>query len=120
IVPPCPPPDINLEDWNNSIVLIRQSQVDTLYLTHFGVVEDKESHLNKLEYILNDWAQWMKTHAEANTPVSEVTPQFEKYVAGQLREFGLSGQAIDQYEAANPSWMSVSGLMRYWRKKLNA
>lgn len=118
IVPPCPPPDINVEDWNNSIVLIRQSPVDQLYLTHFGLVEEKESHLDNLEYILNDWAQWMKPYAEAETPISEVRPLFEKYVADQLREFGLSDQAIDQYEAANPSWMSVSGLMRYWRKKL--
>ncbi len=118
IVPPCPPPDINLEDWNNSIDLIRKLPVDILYLTHFGPIKDKESHLNQLEHILNDWAQWMKPYAESKTALDGVTPLFEEYVAGQLKEFGLSGQAIDQYEAANPSWMSVSGLMRYWAKKL--
>ena len=117
IVPPCPPPDINLEDWNDSIELIRNSTVDKLYLTHYGLIEDKETHLNQLQHILNDWAQWMKPHAESESPMAEVTQQFEKYVADQLREHGLSGQAIDQYEAANPSWMSVAGLMRYWRKK---
>ena len=120
IVPPCPPPDIHLEDWNNSIELIRNSPVNTLYLTHFGKIEDKTSHLDKLNYILNDWAQWMKPHAEANSMIEEVTPQFELYVANQLKSFGLSGQAIAQYEAANPSWMSVSGLMRYWSKKLQS
>jgi len=119
IVPPCPPPDINVEDWNDSIALIRQSTADQLYLTHFGLVDDKESHLDQLQHILNDWAQWMKPHAEAEASISEVTPRFEQYVADQLRTFGLSGQAIDQYEAANPSSMSVSGLMRYWRKKMD-
>jgi glyoxylase-like metal-dependent hydrolase (beta-lactamase superfamily II) len=117
IVPPCPPPDINLEDWNHSIALIRKSSVDTLYLTHFGMVEDVNSHLDSLQFMLNDWAQWMKPYAEAQSELSEVTPLFEQYVASQLKEHGLTGQAIEQYEAANPSWMSVSGLMRYWRKK---
>jgi glyoxylase-like metal-dependent hydrolase (beta-lactamase superfamily II) len=120
IVPPCPPPDINLEDWNDSIELIRKSSVDQLYLTHFGIVEDKETHFDKLQFILNDWAQWMKPYAETETDLEIITPLFEDYVANQLKDFGLSGQAIDQYEAANPSWMSVIRLMRHWKKKLNA
>ena len=117
IVPPCPPPDINLEDWNNSIELIIKSSVDKLYLTHFGLIEDKASHFKKLKYILNDWAEWMKPYALSNKPLDEVTPLFQEYVTSQLSDFGLSGEAIDQYEAANPAWMSVAGLMRYWRKK---
>ena len=33
-----------------------------------------------------------------------------------LRDFGISEKGIAQYEAANPAWMSVAGLMRYWKK----
>ena len=39
------------------------------------------------------------------------------HVAGQLRAAGLDDEEIQRYEAANPSWMSVAGLVRYWKKK---
>jgi len=34
-----------------------------------------------------------------------------------LRTKGIGELGIKQYEAANPSWMSVAGLIRYWKKK---
>jgi hypothetical protein len=33
-----------------------------------------------------------------------------------LLEAGLSLSDSKRYEAANPSFMSVAGLMRYWKK----
>jgi len=29
----------------------------------------------------------------------------------------VSEAGVKIYEAANPSWMSVAGLIRYWKKK---
>ena len=49
-----------------------------------------------------------------------MVPQFMQHVAGQLKKVGLSDQDIQLYEAANPSWMSVAGLVRYWKKKAEA
>ena len=34
-----------------------------------------------------------------------------------MRAHGTPEREIAQSEAANPAWMSVSGLMRYWTKK---
>ncbi|MEO1515101.1 MAG: MBL fold metallo-hydrolase [Bacteroidota bacterium] len=117
VVPPCPPPDINLEDWAESIALLRKLEVKAFYLTHYGEVTEMESHLQALEFALNDWAQWMKKEFEAEKTLEETVPKFQAYVAGQLREYGLDEDAIKQYEAANPSWMSVAGLFRYWKKR---
>jgi hypothetical protein len=36
----------------------------------------------------------------------------------RMRAGGLSDFAIEQYNAANPLYMSVDGIMRYWQKKL--
>ena len=66
IVHPCPPTDINIEDWINSIKLIRKLNLSEIYLTHFGKITDIEYHLNRLENILLDWANWIKPHFEAN------------------------------------------------------
>jgi glyoxylase-like metal-dependent hydrolase (beta-lactamase superfamily II) len=117
VVPPCPPPDINIEDWLTSIQLIRGLDITGMYLTHFDKVTNISAHLDALETILWDWANWIKPHFENGTDQAEVVPQFMAYTKKQLADFGLSESAIAQYEAANPSWMSVAGLMRYWYKK---
>lgn len=117
VVPPCPPPDINIEDWINSINILRELNPTSFYLTHFDKVTDTSAHLDQLENILWDWANWMKAQWESGKSHEEITPLFMKYVAGQLAKGGLGKEEIAQYEAANPSWMSVAGLIRYWKKK---
>jgi len=119
VEPPCPPPDINVEDWQKSIQLLRDLQPEALYLTHYGRVEDVNSHLNHLEEQLTNWAEWIKEKMVAGQSHEELVPQFQAYVASQLRGKGADEETIQQYEAANPSWMSVAGLMRYWKKKEN-
>jgi len=119
VVPPCPPPDINLEDWLNSIDIIRKEKPSALYLTHFGPVRNVTEHLDNLETMLWDWAHWIKPRYENEENQQDVVPEFQAYVAGQLRQAGVDDSTIEIYEAANPSWMSVAGLFRYWHKKLN-
>ncbi|MEM6841114.1 MAG: MBL fold metallo-hydrolase [Bacteroidota bacterium] len=117
VEPPCPPPDINLEDWQRSVQLLRGLNPQALYLTHFGRVENVDTHLSQLEIQLLDWASWVKEKMNTGRPSEELAPQFQAYVASQLRAKGANKETIKQYEAANPSWMSVAGLMRYWKKK---
>lgn len=117
VVPPCPPPDINLEDWNQSIDILLEKKAQKLYLTHYGEVTAIDSHLRELREILNDWANWIKEKWESGLSAEQITPQFSAYTANQLRKKGVSEHGIKQYEAANPSWMSVAGLIRYWKKK---
>ncbi|MCK6691691.1 MAG: MBL fold metallo-hydrolase [Thermoanaerobaculia bacterium] len=118
VAPPCPPPDINLEDWQISLRLLRELPVETLYLTHFGKITDKRAHLDALENRLLAWAAWMKPYAEALTPAPEIIPAFESFVREEMLAAGVNATGLAQYEAANPAFMSVAGLMRYWTKKL--
>mgnify|MGYP001943165586 CR=1 FL=1 len=116
VVPPCPPPDINLEDWNESIDIILGLKPEKLMLTHFGEITQIESHFTQLREMLSDWAYWIKDKWESGMSADEITPQFSKYTANQLSELGVDEHGVKQYEAANPSWMSVAGLIRYWKK----
>lgn len=118
VVPPCPPPDINIEDWIASINLLRQLDIKALYLTHFNKITNVNEHLDNLEKMLWDWANWMKPHFEEGTDQTEIVPKFMDYTKKQLLKHGLNEMEIEQYEAANPSWMSVAGLMRYWKKRI--
>ncbi|MDF9795843.1 glyoxylase-like metal-dependent hydrolase (beta-lactamase superfamily II) [Catalinimonas alkaloidigena] len=117
VEPPCPPPDINVEDWLDSIRTIRTLSPQALYLTHFGKIEDISWHLDELEKRLIEWSNWIKTKMELGKNAEETVPEFKAFVANQLSEMGVGEKAIRQYEAANPSYMSVAGLMRYWKKK---
>ncbi|MEK7255843.1 MAG: MBL fold metallo-hydrolase, partial [Bacteroidota bacterium] len=116
----CPPPDIHLPVLQASIQLIKSKGFDALYLTHFGLATDVENHLSELETRLLDWANWMKPYFENNANPAEVTPLFQAYVASQLEAAGIQGEDLEKYESANPAWMSVVGLLRYWRKATQA
>ena len=117
VVPPCPPPDINLEDWLKSIEIIQAKNPRKLLLTHFGEITNIDQHFNQLKETLNDWALWIKVKWEQGYTPDEMTPEFSEYTKNQLRDCGVDEMGVKQYEAANPTWMSVAGLMRYWKKK---
>jgi glyoxylase-like metal-dependent hydrolase (beta-lactamase superfamily II) len=119
VVPPCPPPDIQVEDWLQSIQLLRELPAEQLFLTHYGLVEDKTAHLDALEAVLKDWAEWMRPHAVTGTAPATIVPQFEEYVRGQLQQSGVEAAVLESYEKATPAFMSVAGLLRYWKKKGN-
>lgn len=117
VVPPCPPPEFQLEDWLNSLALIRRLNPDMLYLTHFGPVEDVSTHLDILEATLHDWAGWMKIRWERGDSPETILPEFRQYVIDQLRRAGADEANLVRYETANPVEMNLTGLLRYWKKR---
>lgn len=117
VVPPCPPPDINIEDWLASIDLLLSRQPAEFYLTHFGKITDLQVHMSDLRHMLEDWSSFIKREWEKGTSAEALTPIFSAYTKQQLIDLGVNELGTKQYEAANPSWMSVAGLMRYWKKK---
>lgn len=117
VQPPCPPPDIAVDDWMDSIDRLLQLKPKTLYLTHYGAVSTPEDHLLQLREELLAWADWIKPHWETNRDPKEVIPLFMDFVGQRLTKAGVPGTEVKVYEAANPAWMSVAGLMRYWQKR---
>lgn len=117
VVPPCPPPDIDIELWKQSIDKLRSVNPRVLYLTHFATQEDPFQLFNDLELMLDNWSRYIKTFYDKQVPNEQIIPEFKEYTYSQLREQGVTEEEIQIYEYANPSWMSVSGLMRYWKLK---
>ncbi len=48
VLPPTPPPDIDLEQWRASVELVRDWAPDRLVITHFGAIDDPQEHLDAL------------------------------------------------------------------------
>ncbi len=116
VLPPCPPPDIQVEDWLASIEKVRALAPETLFLTHFGAYVDAERHLQELAERLRDWAEWIRKGLLSGQDPAELVPGFEAKVHGELEAAGLTEREIRRYELANPSAYSVFGLARYWQK----
>ena len=117
VVPPCPPPDIHIEDWFASIALILDQKPSSLVLTHFGAQTNPHLHMEELKAILTDWSEWVRERWESGVSQQDMIPKFQDYTSKQLRAKGVSETGLKQYEAANPAYMSVAGLVRYWKKQ---
>ena len=114
VQPPCPPPDIDLRLWRQSIKLLRKLPARRLFLTHFGEVSDKAAHLDEMSASLTEWSEWIQLEMRDGQIVQDMMPAFQRHVESELRATGAADELIARYDAANPTDMSVTGLVRYW------
>jgi glyoxylase-like metal-dependent hydrolase (beta-lactamase superfamily II) len=103
VLPPTPPPEVDLEAWAATLDEIERRSPERLALIHFGVAEDPQRHLGELRRRLGDWSERVRDGASEE--------QFEELAAADL------GADRDAYQQAMPFWQSYAGLKRYWEKR---
>jgi glyoxylase-like metal-dependent hydrolase (beta-lactamase superfamily II) len=106
VLPPTPPPEIDLEAWGRTLDELEARAPARLALIHFGVADDVERHLGELRVRLHEWAERVRAGASEQ--------EFERQAADDL------GADRDPYEQAMPFWQSYAGLKRYWDKRAEA
>jgi glyoxylase-like metal-dependent hydrolase (beta-lactamase superfamily II) len=116
IVPPTPPPDIDVEAWEQSVEQILAWQPEALFLTHFGLKSNPAIHLQELMERLRLWARLVKDlmAAEPNPDVRRA--KFARQVDLELRRT-VSPAEVIRYGLAVAADQSYNGLERYWTKK---
>ncbi len=103
VLPPTPPPEVDLDAWRHSIDEIERRRPQRLALIHFGVAEDVGRHLGELRARLEEWSVRVRDG------------QSEKeFAAAAVADLGRDRAA---YEQAMPFWQSYAGLKRYWEKR---
>jgi glyoxylase-like metal-dependent hydrolase (beta-lactamase superfamily II) len=100
VLPVCPPPDITVEGWHETIAEIRRREPKRLALIHFGVHEDVESHLDRLDRELDRWS------GRVADGMSE-----RDFVTAARAD---AGEEADRYDRVAPLWQSYLGMKRYW------
>ncbi len=115
VVPPTPPPDIDIEAWLDSIAIIESWQPERLALTHFGAVEEPAEHLATVR-------ERLRTEADLAREMDEQTynADLERRIRAQLSSEGRGEETVDELLQAVPTAYQWSGLNRYWTKKLEA
>src|SRR6187402_2414375 len=117
VMPPTPPPDIDLESWRESESKILAWDPDTLFLTHFGPFHGARQHLQAMFENLADWSRIVRRLlADASISDDDRLARFTDDAYADLRRRVGDAEADDYTKAGglNYSW---SGLSRYWRKR---
>ena len=116
VLPPTPPPDIDLESWKESVDRILAWSPATLMLTHFGPVMDVRPHLAALmENLGVTSAMALSLLKDAGTDEDRARAFAEK-LRNQLRSEMTEAQLATYVVAAAYEHL-FNGLARYWRKK---
>ena len=113
---PMPPPEFHLEKWRETLKRLRAVRPQRVAPTHFGIYEDAEWHFAALERGLDEVEAFMCEVLPADPPVPVISDRFMAWTEARSLEQGVPREALSPYEAANPSWMSATGMQRYWRK----
>ncbi|MGQ0792500.1 MAG: MBL fold metallo-hydrolase [Deltaproteobacteria bacterium] len=117
VLPPTPPPDINIEAWQETIRKILALKPSALHLTHFGTFHNIAEHLAELEAGLLESSDWIGAQLKAGKSEEEISAGFEKFTESILQRNNVSDpKVVRAYDLADPYWMNVMGLVRYWKK----
>ena len=117
VMPPTPPPDIDLEVWRVSEERILAWDPDTLFLTHFGPFHGARSHFRELRSNVEHWSGIVR-RLIADQSLDEPARQsaFVEEALMELRR-AVGDREAEQYGRAGRLDYSWQGLSRYWRKK---
>ena len=102
VVPPTPPPEIDVDAWDRTIAELEDRAPARLALIHFGVFDDVQRHLADLRLELDDWAATVRGGASE-----------QEFIAYVLAELANAGERVEDYDVAMPLWQSYRGLARW-------
>ena len=100
VLPPTPPPDVDVEAWYRTLEAIERHAPAQLALIHFGVADDVGRHLAELRERLDAWTRRVEDGMDEDA-----------FVAAARAD--LDDDERDAYDRAMPFWQSYAGLRRY-------
>jgi len=117
VMPPTPPPDIDLVAWRESERKILAWEPDTLFLTHFGPYHGARPHLQAMFETLAEWNRIVRRLlADARATDEDRQARFVDEAFQDLRRRLGDTEAADYTKAGGLNF-SYNGLARYWRKR---
>jgi glyoxylase-like metal-dependent hydrolase (beta-lactamase superfamily II) len=117
VLPPTPPPDIDVELWHGSVARIEAWAPRTMFLTHFGAVNTLSPHLRTLLENLETMSGIVRKWLAEPGPDEEKAKRFAEDMTRELRR-KMTETQVAAYLAAAPPELLWLGLARYWKKKV--
>lgn len=118
VLPPTPPPDLDLELWSGSIGKLMALDAHTLYLTHYGPVHDPREHLNELDRRLYEWRDLVLAALREGRDETAIAQQLEEQANYAFGERARMDPALHaRYGLVTSYAMNVAGYVRYLRRQ---
>jgi glyoxylase-like metal-dependent hydrolase (beta-lactamase superfamily II) len=118
VMPPTPPPDIDLDAWRVSEDRILSWDPDTLFLTHFGPFHGARVHFQDMTERLALWSRIVRRLlADASLDEDRRLSEFMSEALLELKR-KVGATEAEQYNRAGRLDYSWQGLSRYWKKAL--
>jgi len=118
IMPPTPPPDIDLDAWRVSEDRILSWDPDTLFLTHFGPFHGARIHFQEMTERLEVWSRIVRRLlADASLDDEQRVQAFMNEALLDLKR-KVGELEAERYSRAGRLDYSWQGLSRYWKKKI--
>lgn len=116
IIPVAPPPDIDIERWDDSLELLAAQESRELFLTHFGPVRDVSAHLKAMHERLHGWSEAVRASLNQTGDDASKSAQFHE-AEMNLTRASVAPEFLTPYTIMGQPSGSWYGLARYWRKK---
>jgi glyoxylase-like metal-dependent hydrolase (beta-lactamase superfamily II) len=117
VIPPTPPPDIDLDAWRTSTERILAWNPRTLFLTHFGPQSTPRMHFQALWQQIDGWSQLVQASLAKEEMDDDARAEwFATAVMDDLARATSPDEAVSYAKAARFDF-SWTGLARYWRKR---
>jgi hypothetical protein len=116
MLPPTPPPDIDIEAWHASLARIGRWRPDTLFVTHFGPSSPGGAHLSEFGDRLDAVAALAKRILGEAGSDTDHEARFIKEIVRELQR-ALDPADVEPTELMGRLDLSWRGIARYWRKK---
>lgn len=117
VLPPTPPPDIDLQAWSRSEQTILAWDPDALFLTHFGAWRSPRVHFQQMMQHIAEWNRIVRRLIEDGSLTDEQREAaFVEEAFLDLRRT-VGEQEAELYGRAGRLDYSWQGLARYWQKE---
>jgi len=119
VLPPMPPPDIDVDRWRNSLAVLRRLEPSRLLLTHFGAFDDPERHIDELEDRLVRWSEIARRVVSEGGDKNDLGVELERLDGDEMKASKVSPEAVERYKRLCPVKESSVGLFRYCSLQLS-
>lgn len=113
VLPPLPPPDIDIVKWRESLAVLRRLDPRRLLLTHFGAFDDPRRHIDELEDRLLRWTDIARRVVSAGGDKNDLGIELEQVDGDEMKASNVSPEAAERYRRLCPVKESSVGLFRY-------
>ena len=113
VLPPMPPPYIDVVAWLESLATVRRLEPARLLLTHFGEFRDVARHLDELEDRLSRWTEIAQRVVAEGGDREALGAELRALDEGEMEAAEVPEEEVERYRRLCPVKESSTGLYRY-------